>query len=120
MDFCPEHPSMCEKLEKTYVNTEVTKVKVEAIDKRINGSIDDIHDHIKSGQGWRMGIMGLAGMLLIQILVFASMWGKLTNIVETNTRQVWNELTPTAKRNEINIEKILTMMEKKAFAEDKK
>jgi hypothetical protein len=62
--------------------------KVVAIDKRINGSIDDIKKHIEHGQAWRIAIVGVSVGLVLQTIALAFMWGKLVNTVEFNTRRL--------------------------------
>ena len=79
--FCNGHIELVE-------NVAVIKTTIENVDKRINGSIDDIHDHIKSGVAWRLSIIGVAGMLILQIIVLSSMWGRLCTIVEINTKRI--------------------------------
>ena len=59
--------------------------KIIAVDKRINGSIEEIEKHIEHGQAWRLAIIGVAGLLIFQSLVFASMWGKLCSAVDRNS-----------------------------------
>ena len=57
-----------------------------AIDKRINGSIDDIHDHIKAGDRWRAIIIGIAVSVVIQIVAFSYIYGNLSKTVCVNER----------------------------------
>lgn len=59
--------------------------KIIAVDKRINGSIEEIEKHIEHGRSWRVAIIGVAGMVIIQSFLFASMWGKLCNMVDRNS-----------------------------------
>ena len=69
---------------------EVIKTTVINLDKRINGSIDDIEKHISSGKGWRVGIVGVAVMIIIQTITLASMWGRLCRTVEVNTVRIFD------------------------------
>jgi hypothetical protein len=78
---CPEHDDLLVTI--TRIDTTLLNV-----DKRINGSIDDIKKHIEHGQAWRMGIIGVAAMVIIQTLVLSSMWGKLVRTVEVNTGRI--------------------------------
>jgi len=43
------------------------EAKLDAVDKRINGSIDDIENHIGHGTKWRVAILSLAVTLLLVI-----------------------------------------------------
>lgn len=81
MDYCQDHIEIVKGIE-------VIKERVITIDKRINGSIDDIQKHIEHGQGWRAGIIGVALMVIIQTLILASMWGRLCKTVEVNSERV--------------------------------
>ena len=62
--------------------------KVIAIDKRINGSIDDIKTHIEHGIRWRLAIAGVAVSLLLSIMSGVYAYGKLCGLVEDNTQEI--------------------------------
>lgn len=64
------------------------KATMEHLDKRINGSIDAIQQHIKEGYGWRRGILCLAVTIALQIIGFAYLYGKLTETVATNRQLI--------------------------------
>ena len=60
------------------------KQRVVALDDRVNGSIDDIHNHIKSGQGWRTTIMVIAFSFVVHLISFSYLYGRTSRIVEEN------------------------------------
>jgi hypothetical protein len=83
---------MIEKIDLIYTNTEISKTKIDALDKRINGSINDIEKHIERGSAWRIAIVcsavGWIIALAIQVAGFCYMWGQLTKMVEINTGRI--------------------------------
>ena len=79
----------CEQHEKLFGLVSRIDERTFAIDKRINGSIEDIERHIARGTSWRVGIVGVAAILLIQILSFAYMYGKLCEKVFGLEREVF-------------------------------
>lgn len=81
MDTCAQH-------EQLFSDTQVIKERVINLDKRINGSIDAIEKHISTGVAWRMGIIGVAAMMIIQSLILASMWGRICRTVEINSGRI--------------------------------
>jgi hypothetical protein len=80
-EFCKDHINLMSGVVRI-------EEKVVAIDKRINGSIDDIHDHIKAGIAYRIGIISVAAMLVIQTITLAFMWGQLCRTVEVNSGRI--------------------------------
>lgn len=64
------------------------KAKIEAIDKRINGSIDDIHDHIKNGHRWRTTIFVVVITIVLEIVVFAKVWGSMEAKCARNEKDI--------------------------------
>jgi hypothetical protein len=59
-----------------------------SVDKRINGSIDDITTHIEHGGKWRLAIcialIGLVGVFLTR----AVGWGKMEQQIKVNTDRI--------------------------------
>jgi hypothetical protein len=55
--------------------------KILNLDKRINGSLDRIGEHIKSDNNWRLALLGIAATVVINIVVFAFGYGSLTSRV---------------------------------------
>ena len=64
------------------------KAKIESIDKRINGSIDDIHDHIKSGHRWRITIMVMIVTIVLEVVAFAKVWGSVETKCARNEKDI--------------------------------
>jgi len=78
MTYCVDHVKLVE-------DVAIIKTTALALDKRINGSIDEIQKHIEHGTAWRVAIIGVFAMMMIQILILSSMWGRLCKTVEVNT-----------------------------------
>jgi hypothetical protein len=70
------------------VKVAVIETSVKNTEKTIKSSILAVANHIKSGQAWRIGIVGVAGMVIIQSLILASMWGRLCRTVEVNSERI--------------------------------
>lgn len=79
--FCSGHIKLCEDV--AYI-----KAKIDAIDKRINGSIDDIKTHIEHGSKWRMTIAGTAGMVILSVIGFIFWAGYLKAEINDNSNEV--------------------------------
>ena len=88
MERCPEHDKLETKIDR--IESAVHKIDktASAIDVRVNGSIDDISKHIEHGTAWRISIVGIAGLIVLQIIGFVFMWGQLCKVVETNTARI--------------------------------
>lgn len=59
-----------------------------AVDKRINGSIKDIENHIDHGHKWRLTIVAVAVTMLLNIGAGLYQYGKLCEKVEGHSRQI--------------------------------
>jgi hypothetical protein len=85
MDYCDQHINFAENIAQI-------KEKVFSIDKRINGSIDDITKHIEHGQAWRIAIVGnfvtIFVLVAVQVGIFLFLWGQLTHQVMINTDRI--------------------------------
>ena len=57
-----------------------------AIDNRINGSIDDIKEHINASVKWRAYIVGIIVSIVVQAVLFAYTFGNLNKTVSVNER----------------------------------
>ena len=72
------------------------------------GQVKEFMDEMK---GFRTTLC-MCGLSILLSVGSAIWWGSnLSATVTKNTCQVWTELTPTAKRNEMNIEKILSRLD---------
>ena len=59
-----------------------TEEKIVALDRRINGTLLAIDKHINHGHVWRTAIAGLSLTVVVNIVVFAYIFGKQTGILE--------------------------------------
>lgn len=84
--YCENHTALFDKvfdrLEKTFNKVCVIEEKVINTDKRVNGSIDDIHDHIKNGSKWRLAIIGVSATIVINIFIAVYWYGRLSERVD--------------------------------------
>ena len=83
-EHCPQHEELFGLVSRIDERTI-------AIDRRINGSIDDIEKHIERGTSWRIGILGVAVGLIIQVIAFAYMYGQVCQKVIGLERSVYAE-----------------------------
>lgn len=60
-----------------------TKATVIAMDRRINGSIDDFVNHIEHGHKWRATIVTVATVVVLEVIAFSFMFGKVSEAVGT-------------------------------------
>ena len=111
MSTCSEHIQLIKEIDKGNANIDVIKEKIIGVDARINGSIDDIKKHIEHGQAWRMSIVGVFIVIIIQIGTFVYLWGGVTEIVKKNTDHLWKTVTPQITENTRNIDKILAKID---------
>jgi hypothetical protein len=58
-----------------------------AIDKRINGSIEDIEKHIEHGGKWRASIIGVGSGLVLAVIGWVFAYGQIAKQVEVNTEK---------------------------------
>ncbi len=68
------------------------KATLEALDKRINGSYETFNNHIIQGRGWRGAVIGTAVMVIMQIIMFAYVYGNLSKTVNVNERILQREI----------------------------
>jgi hypothetical protein len=73
---------------------------VSELNVRVNGSIDDIHSHIASGQTWRITIASIAAGWIVSIITLAFVLGGMNNQITINTDR-WNRLL---ERNPVIVE----------------
>jgi len=102
---CDSHGGFVGKLETICINTEVIKTNIENIDKRINGSIQEINKHIEESKPYRemtiihdQAIKGMKGMkailvttlitLVLSVVGVAVTWGEIRRQVMVNTMRL--------------------------------
>jgi len=68
-------------------------------------------DHIKEGERWRLAILGIIATFIMYVTGFVYLSGKFSAIVDKNTEQIWEKLTPACESNTVNIEKLMTKLE---------
>lgn len=78
--------SQMETLREISVNVAEVKSDIKALDKRINGSIDDFRVHIEHGGKWRLAIASIGVALVLNVVAFAYMFGQLNKTVCVNER----------------------------------
>ena len=77
-----------------------------AVDRRINGSIDDIKEHIEHGSKWRMAIIGVAGMVILNIILFSYGYGNIEGTVKRNSVLIEKNIILGTSQREAIIESI--------------
>ena len=65
-------------------DTSEIKATITGLDKRINGSIDSIKQHIRDGSVWRTLIVSVGLAVIINVVCVAYMYGQLAKQVEVN------------------------------------
>ena len=70
------------------IDTAVIKEKIIAVDKRINGSIDDFERHISHGVKWRIAITVVAIGLVASCLVGAVSYGEMRQSIKNNVEEI--------------------------------
>lgn len=84
-----EHELPCKYQDKILTLCEDTaeiKAVTVGLDKRINGTLNQMADHINQGAKWRTLIVSIALGLVINIVAFAYMYGQLVQAVKHNTK----------------------------------
>jgi len=75
---------LCKDVHTLMIDTAIVKERVLAVDKRVNGSIDDIKEHIEHGSKWRLAIVGLASLIIAGVF-----WaGNLTEKISDNYKEI--------------------------------
>jgi hypothetical protein len=103
---CDSHGGFVGKLEQICINTEVIKTNIENIDKRINGSIQDMEKHIEESKPYRemtikhdealKGMNGLKTLTITTLITvilavigggwgFVASWGSSQKQISINT-----------------------------------
>ena len=94
MDYCSQHEEMKEKIDKIETKTDNNSLilarieeRLIAVDKRINGSIDAIQEHIQHGTKWRLAIVVVALGLITFAVNRIEAQAKTNQLVEINTQR---------------------------------
>ena len=86
-EFCKDHKDTMSMLHK--IDNTVTK-----LDERVATSLDRINSHVESGRAWRAAIVGVALTMIltvsIQVGTFLFLWGKLTQLVDSQEARISN------------------------------
>lgn len=81
MDHCESHLEMVKSVA-------VIETTIVGLDKRINGSLVAIENHMNEGKQWRVAIVGVAAALFVQFVGVVSLFSKLMKQVEINTSRL--------------------------------
>ena len=81
MDYCNSHVELFGKLQSI-------EATIKAMDLRINGTMDTFKDHVEQGKTWRALIVGVCVTLVLQLVSFSFLYGRLTQMVETDHKVV--------------------------------
>lgn len=60
------------------------KSTLASLDRRVNGSMDSIKEHIKQGDGWRKAIAGIILAGIIQVVSCAFLFGTMFSEIQHN------------------------------------
>lgn len=72
----------------TAVDAAETKADVKSLDKRINGAMGKIATHIDHGKKWRVTIAVIGVGVVLNVIAFAYVFGRLAEAVEGNTAKI--------------------------------
>jgi len=64
------------------------KMSLEAMDKRINGTIGEHAKHVEQGEKWRMAVVGIVFAGIVQVVAFAYLFGNVQNTVSRNNTTI--------------------------------
>ena len=78
VNFCGSHLDIVKSVA-------IIETTIIGLDKRINGSLKSIEDHMHQGAQWRIAIIGVAVTLLLQMIGGIIVISKLAKQVEINT-----------------------------------
>lgn len=53
---------------------------------KLKGKIEDFEKHMTEGKHWRIAVLGVIVTVIMQIIVFSSMWGEVKTDVRNNTK----------------------------------
>ena len=76
------------KMNQLCIDVAVIMEKIIAVDKRINGSIDDFEQHISHGSKWRIAITVAALGLIGACLTAAVSYGEMKHAIKDNSAEI--------------------------------
>jgi hypothetical protein len=80
--FCEGHIALCEDMA-------IVKTTLLALDKRINGSLDDMKTHIGNSKGRNLAIIGAVVSIVLYLFNLSAEAGANKRQIEVNTQR-WN------------------------------
>lgn len=93
------------KYEKEIFEMGKTMSRIDActnnMDKRINGSIDSFVQHINNGHKWRSAILSVSIVVILNVVVFSYVFGRLSKAVEMNCMLIKENRYGTDKRRTV-------------------
>ncbi len=89
---------LTDKLEKLGRDASSADSQIKGLRREINGSIKDVKEHIKSGQSWRIGIVSSVVLLVINLIVWASLFGR----IQERTEAIQDSLKNHKSKHEIS------------------
>jgi cell division protein FtsB len=87
-EFSRRFEEMVNNVAKTVTEVEKTKLQIQSLDHRINGSMDAIEKHICEAVIWHRAILTIAVMVVFQIIGFVYIFGMLTERVQNVVKQI--------------------------------
>jgi hypothetical protein len=80
----------------------------ECIQLRVIGKIEEFMQESKT---IKIQLMGIATVIITQIIVFGFLWGTLTNTVNKNSEYIWGDLTISTRENTRNLDRLMAKLE---------
>lgn len=82
----------CERLIKaeSFIasSTTIWSEQIESIEKTLNKSMEQVEKHVEQGSRWRIAILGIAFALILQVVSFVYMFGRLVESNEQRGKQI--------------------------------
>jgi ascorbate-specific PTS system EIIC-type component UlaA len=84
---------------------------MEAHECKYEETMGAVKEFMDSTKGFKNVIDRILMVIVVQVVGFGVFWGILTTTVAQNTHQVWQELTPIAHQNQLNIDRLVVKMD---------
>jgi hypothetical protein len=84
-EFSKRFEDTVNNVSETRISVEKTKVQLEGLDKRINGALEAMKDHMCEAEVWRRSILAIAVMVVVQIVAFAYLFGTISERIGNAT-----------------------------------